>query len=192
MSDKRTVTYLAHFGIPGMKWYRRRFQNPDGTLTESGRERYTNQKTGELNWRGRRKIRKWAEQDRAEANKKDLKYLKKKDKTINKLKAKTHKELKKDLNNMMKSNAKFLKKNGQMSAKAMFEYNQKYAEVLNKKIESFKTTPSGKTITFVANRAEIGVSTLLIDESIVSPNSLPNGIYTSGKVAYKSKILNKI
>lgn len=32
--------YLAHFGIKDMKWYQRRFQNPDGTLTEEGRRRY--------------------------------------------------------------------------------------------------------------------------------------------------------
>lgn len=31
---------LAHFGIPGMKWGVRRFQNEDGTLTEEGKQRY--------------------------------------------------------------------------------------------------------------------------------------------------------
>lgn len=32
--------YLAHHGILGMKWYHRRFQNEDGSLTPAGRERY--------------------------------------------------------------------------------------------------------------------------------------------------------
>lgn len=31
---------LEHFGIKGMKWGIRRYQNPDGTLTEAGKSRY--------------------------------------------------------------------------------------------------------------------------------------------------------
>lgn len=36
--------YLAHHGIKGMKWGVRRFRNPDGTLTEAGKKRYSNTK----------------------------------------------------------------------------------------------------------------------------------------------------
>lgn len=31
---------LMHFGIKGQKWHFRRYQNPDGTLTEAGKKRY--------------------------------------------------------------------------------------------------------------------------------------------------------
>lgn len=33
-------TNLSHSGIKGMKWGRRRYQNPDGTLTPEGKKRY--------------------------------------------------------------------------------------------------------------------------------------------------------
>lgn len=36
---------LTHFGIFGMKWGVRRFQNEDGTLTEEGKKRYLATKT---------------------------------------------------------------------------------------------------------------------------------------------------
>lgn len=34
------MDYLAHHGIKGMRWGYRRWQNPDGTLTEEGKKHY--------------------------------------------------------------------------------------------------------------------------------------------------------
>ena len=35
---------LKHYGIVGMKWGVRRYQNPDGTYTQAGKERYDGEK----------------------------------------------------------------------------------------------------------------------------------------------------
>lgn len=32
--------YLVHYGVPGMEWYKRRYQYPDGSLTPAGRKHY--------------------------------------------------------------------------------------------------------------------------------------------------------
>ena len=37
--DFFTDDYLAHHGVQGQKWGVRRFQNPDGSLTERGKKR---------------------------------------------------------------------------------------------------------------------------------------------------------
>lgn len=49
---------LEHFGIKGMRWGIRRYQNEDGTLTELGKKRYTysDGTQSKMNDRGRRKF----------------------------------------------------------------------------------------------------------------------------------------
>lgn len=42
-----TEEFLEHHGIKGQKWGIRRFQNPDGSLTNAGRKRYGDSSGGE-------------------------------------------------------------------------------------------------------------------------------------------------
>lgn len=46
---------LRHWGIKGMKWGVRRYQNADGTLTAAGKKRYTNS-DGSLNKAGKKRF----------------------------------------------------------------------------------------------------------------------------------------
>ena len=48
MNDYRQLSELYHYGIKDMKWGRRRYQNPDGTLTPEGRARYGYASTNNL------------------------------------------------------------------------------------------------------------------------------------------------
>lgn len=66
---------LYHHGTKGMKWGRRRYQNPDGSLTPAGRKRYGSGESSFDRWKKERAAKKEAKKDaKVEAKSADRGY----------------------------------------------------------------------------------------------------------------------
>jgi 3-oxoacyl-[acyl-carrier-protein] synthase III len=168
--DKQEIVgnVLQHFGILGMKWGIRRFQNPDGSLTPAGRKRY------------QKKL------ERLE--KKDTKWAKTKG---SKIKEKIEKKVSKEAEKYAYQTAGSLRnKSGKISMTFVNQYNQKLAELMNEKVGSIQS-PSGKVLKFVAKRGGIGVFTALADP-YANLDQYSKGIHATGRVAYKQDTVRKI
>jgi len=61
---------------------------------------------------------------------------------------------------------------------------------MNKRIGDV-AAPSGRILKYVAKRGEIGVHTALADQGY-NMNKIKNGIYSSGKVAYRKTVVDKV
>jgi hypothetical protein len=122
--------------------------------------------------------------------KKDNKWIKKNaSKIMEKARKKSSKELVKYANELMKDpNA--VNKSGKLSAATINSYNKKMASLMNEQVSNLRS-PSGKVVRFVAKRGEIGVFMALADQGY-NMNQLKNGIYESGKVAYRKTVVDKV
>jgi hypothetical protein len=123
-------------------------------------------------------------------SKKDTKWVKKNtDKITEKARNKSSKDLIKYANELMKD-PRAVNKSGKLSAATINSYNQKMASLMSEKVSDLKS-PSGKVVQFVAKRGEVGVFMALADQGY-NMNQLKNGIYDSGKVAYRNTVIDKV
>ena len=154
---------LYHHGIKGMRWGIRRYQNPDGSLTPAGIRRL---------------------------EKADIKWAKKK---TDKITAQAKKASQKELDAYGKELLKLpnaLKSNGKLSAQTINAYNRKMAELMSQKTSDIRA-PSGRVVSFVAKRGEVGVF-MALSNSGYDPSQYRQGVYSSGRIAYKKDHANKI
>lgn len=146
-----------------MKWGVRRYQNPDETLTPAGRRRL---------------------------EKKDQKWAKKKtDKITARAKEASQRELNAYSNELLKLPGA-VNANGKLSAQTINAYNRKMVELMSQKTSDIRA-PSGRVVSFVAKHGEVGAF-MALSNSWYDPNQYMQGIYSSGRIAYKKDHANKI
>lgn len=158
--------YLQHYGILGMKWGVRRYQNEDGTYTEAGLKRLAKQDT------------KWA--------KKNEKKLKK-TASAAALNDPATKYAISEVNKQYPGKTKY-RKDGKYRASYTNQINRIMAASMSEQVKDIRT-PSGSVISFVAATGStklVDVYTAISDEGY-DRSKLAKGINKEGKVSYKRK-----
>lgn len=122
-------------------------------------------------------------------SKKDANWVKKKsDKVTEQARKKSSKELNRYADELLR-NPNSVNKSGKLSSSAINAYNKKMANLMSQSVSNLRS-PSGKVVRFVAKRGEVGVMMALADEGY-NMAQLRNGVWASGRVAYKKTVLDK-
>ena len=157
--------YLQHWGILGQKWGQK--NGPPYPLGSS-------------------------QMSRAErrAEKKDAKWARKRyDKIYSKAYKPSKKELSEAINEIDGKVPKY-SPSGKISKTYMNAVNKVFAKILSSKVTDMKA-PSGKVVRFVAKRGEFGVHLALADPEY-DMSQLKNGVYGSGRIAYRKKVVDRV
>lgn len=122
---------------------------------------------------------------------KDTRWAKR---NYNKIYKKAYRPVRREMSKFVKRelNPKYRKDlvRGKISRSYMNEYNRKLAQMMNQNVSDIKS-PSGRVITFIAKRGDIGVH-MALSEQNYDMSRFKNGIYGSGRVAYKKNVVNKM
>lgn len=122
-------------------------------------------------------------------SKKDANWVKKKsEKITEQARRKSSKEMSRYANEILQTPGA-VNKSGKLSQSAINTYNKKMAELMSQSASKIRS-PSGKVVQFVAKRGEVGVMMALADEGY-NMAQLRNGVWASGRVAYKKTVLDK-
>lgn len=123
------------------------------------------------------------------AEKKDLKWANKNaDKLYKKAYSKSKNEMTKYANTELASKYYDQLSKGKISKSFTNDYNRKLADLMTQASSDVKA-PSGKVVRYVAKRGDVGVYMALADEGY-DMSQVKNGVWNSGKIAYKKKKVN--
>lgn len=142
-----------------------------GILGQKWGVRRTPEQLGKLSRKDERWAKRNSDRITAKATKKTSKQM-----------SKYAKELLKDPN--------AVNKDGKLSAATINAYNRKMASLMTEQVSNLRS-PSGKVLSFVAKRGEMGVMMAISDQGY-NIDQLKNGVFSSGKVAYRKNVLDKI
>jgi len=159
------MSYLIHHGILGQKWGH--MNGPPYPLDDKDYSKLEKK-----------------------LNRADKRFVRKNDKKIRRYAEKSTKSEMKEYDKQLRKAMPTRTKRGKVASNYATAYNKKLAELMNQAIGDIET-PSGRVVRFVAQRGEIGVYTALADRNYDLGN-LRNGIYNSGKVAYRKQTVDKI